>query len=106
MTQPAQQPANVTPLVQPIPDFEKAPVSAAAIKISGTVSVDTYQDTIVSLDDRVRLVGEYRVVGVNFKVDEKTGETKREQILRPINLQLCPWDPADPNDQGIVKARP
>jgi hypothetical protein len=90
----------------PIPDFEGAKVETCNIKVSGQATVDTYDDVIISLDDRVRLVGEYRVVGVRFYVNEKTGETVREQILKPLNLQLCPFDPSDPNDNGIVRARP
>jgi hypothetical protein len=94
-------------LVKPsIPPFEGAAVEGASIKISGNCPVESADDVLISIDDRVRLVGEYRVVGVNFKVDPKTGDTIREQLLKPISVQLCPWDPSDPTDDGIVRARP
>jgi hypothetical protein len=84
MTQPATQPATVTQIGNPL-------IPA---------------DIVISTDDRVRLVGEYRVVGVRHDVDDKTGEVIRIQILKPISIQLCPWDPSDPTDDGIVRARP
>lgn len=99
-------PPPTTVATKSIPDFEGASIAATSMKITGTVEVDAEPDMVISLDDRVRLVGEYRVVGVSFKVDPKTGDTVREQILKPIEVQLCPWDPTDPTDNGIVKARP
>lgn len=98
--------ANLTLVKPPIPQFEGANVENATIKISGAATVEAESDVLISIDDRVRLVGEYRVVGVNFRVDPKTGDTVREQLLKPISVTLCPWDPQDPTDDGIVRARP
>lgn len=98
--------ASVALVKPPIPAFEGAPVESANIKISGACTVESDNDVVIGIDDRVRLVGEYRVVQVNFRVDPKTGDTIREQILKPITVQLCPWDPNDPTDDGIVRARP
>lgn len=107
MTQPATTGgANLALVKPPIPAFEGATVESANIKITGAATVEASEDVIIGIDDRVRLVGEYRVVGVHFKVDPKTGDTVREQILKPITVSLCPWDPADPTDDGIVRARP
>ncbi len=106
MTAPVIPPPTVGTARPSIPDFEGASITSTSMKITGTVEVDAAEDLVISLDDRVRLVGEYRVVGVTFKVDPKTGDTIREQILKPIEVQLCPWDPTDPTDNGIVKARP
>lgn len=90
-----------------IPDFEKAKVAKTLIRIQGTTDIDTYDDVTVSLDDRLRAVGEFRVVAVRFIVDKKTGDVVREQIIAPVDpLQLVPWDPSDPNDKGVLKARP
>lgn len=103
MTQPA---TNVHHFPSPaIPKFEGAEVSSVSIKISGRSEVVGAEDVVISTDDRVRLVGEYRVVGVRHFVDEKTGEITREQVLKPLSIQLCPWDPSDPTDDGIVRAR-
>lgn len=106
MTQPSfQTPGSSLSLVRPsIPGFEGMVVAETKVIISGTSQVDT-QDTIVSIDDRVRLVGDFRCVGVSFEVD-KNGDTIRVQKLKPIEVTLCPWDPTDVNDNGIVKARP
>lgn len=110
MTQPNFQApgAPALSLVKPpIPKFEGASVASTAVKVSGTAPInDNGTDLVLSIDDRVRMVGEYRVVGVHFKVDPKTGDTIREQTLKPIELDICPWDPNDPTDDGIVRARP
>lgn len=98
--------ATVALVKPPIPAFEGAAVESATVQITGTCTVDADNDVLVSIDDRVRLVGEYRVVGVQFVVDPKTGDTVRKQVLKPIAIQLCPWDPNDPTDDGIVRARP
>lgn len=108
-TAPFQAPGQATPLSlvrPPIPKFEGAAVVSTTTKISGTAPIDTDEDLIISIDDRVRLVGEYRVVGVMFKVDPKTGDTVREHLLKPVEVTLCPWQPNDPTDNGIVRARP
>jgi hypothetical protein len=97
-----QQPAvqTVAPLT-----FEGAQVGMKEIKISGQCSIDA--DMTVSMDDLVRAVGVYRVIGVRFYVHKKTGETVRQQILSPVEtLVVVPFDSSNPNDDGIVRARP
>lgn len=109
MTQPAFQApgqSSLSLVKPPIPKFEGSDVASTNTKINGNAPLDAGTDLVLSIDDRVRLVGEYRVVGVAFRVDPKTGDTVREQILKPIELALCPWDPTDPTDDGIVRARP
>jgi hypothetical protein len=89
--------------------FEGADVGKSEIRITGTCVVDTPNisgEAEVSIDDRIRAVGEFRVVGVRFVVDEKTGEVTRQQLVKPIDIQLCPFDPSDPSDDGILRARP
>ena len=103
---PGQTPSTLSLVKPAIPKFEGAAVLSTSIKISGTCQVDASDDLVLSIDDRVRMVGEYRVVGVYFRVDTKTGDTIREQILKPLELALCPWDPNDPTDTGVVQARP
>lgn len=89
-----------------LPAFEKAPVSRTEIKISGQCAVNTFDEVAVGLDDRLRVVGEFRVVKVLHYVD-KAGEVVRQQVIAPISdLELVPWDPADPTDDGIVRVRP
>ena len=47
-----------------------------------------------------------RVVGINHKVNS-AGELIRIVTLGPVReLQVVPWDPRNPNDDGIVRARP
>lgn len=90
----------------PIPAFEGTPVAATRLRISGMSQADVGTDVVVSTDDMMRLVGEFRVVGVRHYVDEKTGDLIREHIAKPVQIDLCPFDPSDPSDDGVVRARP
>jgi hypothetical protein len=86
-------------------EFEKSQVATVVTKISGATSVDSF-DQVISIDDRIRVVGEFKVVGVDFSV-AKDGSIVRTQKVAPCgDLVLVPWDPSDPSDQGIVRARP
>lgn len=91
---------------QHIPKFEGREVNQAKIKIGGAAKVP-FDDVIISVDDRVRIVGEYKVTGIRHYVDEATGDLVREQIIRPIDetIMLAPWDPQDPKDDGVIRAR-
>jgi hypothetical protein len=87
----------------PIPMFEGRPVDAAVVRITGSMPTDELPEVIISVDDRVRLVGEYRVVAVRHYVDPKTGGLVREQVLKPLVVNTIPWDPSDPNDDGVIR---
>lgn len=86
--------------------FEGMQVGRVITKISGSTGVEMgFED--VSIDDRVRLCGEFRVVKVNHYAG-KDGVLVREQVLAPLadqNLQLVPFDSTNPNDNGIVRMR-
>ncbi len=88
----------------PLPRFEGRPVHQAKIRVSGTVKVPL-DDIVISVDDRVRLVGEYRVTGIRHYVDDATGDLVREQIIRPLDetIMLSPWGS---DDDGVIRARP
>lgn len=102
---PTQQATHLQ-VPDPIPQFEGNDVAATRVKVSGLSQVDVGKDVVISTDDRVRMVGEFRVVGVRHYVDEKTGDIYREQVVKPIRMELCPFDPSDPTDDGIVRNRP
>ena len=88
------------------PAFEGLAVRETTVKLNGEGKVESLAGLVVSIDDRVRLVGEFKVIGVNHKVDNKTGEVIREMVFKASNLELAPWDPADPTDDGVLRARP
>lgn len=101
-------PPLVTPGAQsPIPtmEFEKAQVTTVITKISGSPHLDAFGEP-VSIDDRIRAVGEFKVIGVRHEV-QKDGSIARIQIVSCISdLECVPWDPSDPNDKGIIHVRP
>ena len=88
----------------PFPMFEGRHVDAAHLRIAGTTPLDEMGDVVVSVDDRVRLTAEYKVVGVRHYVDPRTGDLIREQILKPLFVELAPWDPSDPKDDGVIRS--
>jgi hypothetical protein len=100
------EPAVANPFQQapPIPLFEGRKVDAVSIRIAGTMPTDELPAMTVSVDDRVRLVGEYKVVAVRHYADPKTGDLVREQVLKPILVDTLPWDATDPDDDGIIRA--
>lgn len=106
--QPMFQPPTPPQLPRPagIPAFEGVDVKSTMTKMVGSVAITADDDIVVSMDDRIRLVGDFRVVGVNFKVDPKTGDVIREHLVKVVSIQPCPWDPTDPTDDGIIRARP
>jgi hypothetical protein len=96
---PAQTPAAVQ-------EFEGIPVADVQIVISGKSAIEATNTPAVHMDDLIRAVGEFRVVGINHKVNS-AGELVRIVTLGPVReLQVVPWDPRNPNDDGIVRARP
>ena len=102
-----QGPTLVPGSPSPVLEFEHAPVAKSTIQISGKCSVAADDMETVSLDDRLRVCGEFRVMGVRHQVDPKTGDVVRVQVIAPLGeLELVPWDPSDPSDNGVVRARP
>lgn len=89
----------------PVPNFEGRSVDGLRVKVVGRADLDDL-DEVLSVDDRVLMLAEYRVVGVRHYVDEKNGDLIREASIKPIRMDLHPWDEADPTDKGIVRALP
>lgn len=105
-TAPTPTPTNTGPRQNGLPMFEGAPVARTEIKLSGSASINTNDGISVTMDDRIRVVGQFRVTKVTHYAD-KNGDIVRVQYVTPIDdLELCPWDPADPTDDGIVRVRP
>lgn len=96
---------TVTPISGRFPMFEGASVAATQVKLAGEAKAESLAGLVVGIDDRVRLVGEYKVIGVRHFIN-KDGELVREMIFKASNVELAPWDPADPKDDGVVRARP
>jgi hypothetical protein len=89
-----------------LPVFERATVQSTEIKISGSCAIDTHGELTVSLDDLIRAVGVFRVVRINHYVN-KAGDVVRQQVLAPVeDLEVVPFDSSNPNDDGVVRARP
>lgn len=107
---PVAAPPLATPSATPSPlpgvaEFEKASVARTVTKLAAGCTVEDLGQT-VSLDDRIRVVGEFQVVKVTHEID-KDGAVVRVQTVKPAgDIVLVPWNPSDPTDNGIVRARP
>lgn len=88
---------------KPIPDFEGLPIDATIVKTTGNSVIDAFEATALNIDDRIRVVGVVRVVGVRFTPHPKTGATVREHLVKFVELSPTPWDPMDPTDDGVVR---
>lgn len=85
--------------------FEGAQVSKAETKLTGTYVMAGEEATSLAIDDRVRVIAEYRVVGVRFEANAN-GDLVRTHLLKVIEAERCPYDPSDPTDDGIWRSRP
>lgn len=101
--------SNVTQL-QPsatgqYPEFEGHAIEYVVTKVTGTVQIP--DDQVLHLDDRIRVISEWRIVAVNHRMD-KDGKWFREQVIKHFEspgvatTAICPWDPSDPTDNGIL----
>lgn len=95
--------ATVHPM-SPFPRFEGQTVHGTEIRISGLSKVDAADNVVVTTDDIVRLIGEFKCVGIRHEVN-KDGELIRVQMMKPLNVDTAPWNPADPKDDGVQRAR-
>lgn len=105
MTAAAQSNVSHLPNANPLaPTFEGQVVEGLEIKITGLTSLDV-TDLVVSTDDRLRLVGEFRCKSVRHYIN-KDQKLIREMTMTAERAEPCPWDPADPDDDGVIRARP
>lgn len=86
------------------PPFEDIPVELSETKISGLSTLND-SDLLIQMNDRVRIVIETRATAVSHSFD-KEGRFVRQQQLKVIAVDLAPWNPLDPHDDGILRARP
>lgn len=73
-----------------IPDFEGHKVAQTKAKITSTTGLEV-DDRVWRVDDFVRLEVEGRVVNVEHKVDEKTGDLYRIHTIKAIDTRVLPW---------------
>ncbi len=94
---------DAEPVKEPIL-FEGKVVDRTEIKISGLTGLsEAYEGVKIGLDDRVRLVVETRATKVDHYVD-KDNQLVRSQTLKVFVADVVPWNPADPSDDGIIRA--
>lgn len=96
---------HMVPAIEPIPEvpmFEGKPVEATRLKVtSPTHGLEI--DKVLRMDDIIRVVIEARVSDVAHKVNERTGALIRHQSAKVISAALIPWNPEDPNDEGVLR---
>ncbi len=98
------QPAEELEVQPPFPMFEGKDVKGLGIKITQLSQMNSPDMPVFRVDDRLRVVGVFKCIGVRHYTD-KNGDLIREQIVVPVELEPCPWDPTDPNDDGVARER-
>lgn len=96
----ATDPASVD--VEGVPSFDGKVVSETAMKFSGLASAMPCDDKVLKIDNVVRVTIEGVVTGVTHQVD-KDGNLVRIQTVKPMEVEFTPFDPDDPNDDGVIR---
>lgn len=98
-----EAPVNVSRLREPAM-FEGKPVDRMEVKITGVKGLsEAYDQVKVNIHDRVRLVVETRVKGISHYLD-KDNQLVRLQEVVATAVDLVPWDPQNPDDDGVLRA--
>ena len=103
MSEAASLEATIHHLTPPVPNFEKRTVDGLVGKIRGGNVILDEEMPVCSIDDRVNVLVEMTVVGISHEVD-KDGHLVRVQTFKPQSMQVVPYDPSDPADDGVVRA--
>ena len=74
-----------------LPTFEGKEVEFTAAKITSVAGLEI-DDAVWPVDHYVRMVVECRVVGIDHKVNEKTGKLGRVHLLKAIDSTVVAWD--------------
>ena len=74
-----------------LPDFEGKTVKYTAAKITSVSGLEV-DDAVWRVDQYVRLEVECRVVGIDHKVNEKSGDLVRVHLLKAVDSKVLPWD--------------
>jgi len=74
-----------------LPQFEGKDVEYTGAKITSVGSLEI-DDAVWPVDHYVRMVVECRVVGIDHKVNEKTGKLGRVHVLKAIDSKVIDWD--------------
>lgn len=94
----SEQPTAPIPAV---PMFEGKPVITTKLRITSTLALDV-GDTVLRMDDIVRLVVDARVTAIHHNENGK-GDLERVQTAKAIAVEVVPWNPDDPNDTGVFR---
>ncbi|RYZ15696.1 MAG: hypothetical protein EOO70_06220 [Myxococcaceae bacterium] len=82
------------PLKPALPEFEGNKVARTKAQFTSTSNLEV-EDEVYRLDDVKRFYVEAKVVNIHHKVNEKTGELDRVQVLKVVDVQPVTWN--DPN---------
>lgn len=96
-----EEPTPIRP-VPPIPEFEGKPVAGTRLKITSATNLEC-EDRVLHVDDIVRVEVDARVTSIGHDVNEKTGELVRYQTAKALDVQIVPFNPNDPDDNGVFR---
>lgn len=85
-----------------VPYFEGKLVHSTSLKLSSATGLDI-DDRVLRTDDIIHVLVDARVSGINHLVDERTGKMERVQTAKVLDVTLVPWNPSDPDDEGVLR---
>lgn len=83
--------------------FEGRKVDSSEVRIAGVTGLDSLDDWLLGVDDRVRIVVETRVTSVDHYTN-KDGKLIRRHTLKALRTDVTPWDPGNPDDRGVLRS--
>lgn len=92
--QPYEPDREPTHINKRIPEFEGMKVSHAKAQFTSTSNLEV-EDEVYRIDEVKRFYVEAKVVNVHHRVNEKTGDLDRVQVLKVVDVQPVTW--TDPN---------
>ena len=90
-TAPVEYEHRIEVLGSTLPQFEGKEVEFTAAKITSVAGLEI-EDSVWPMDHYVRMVIEARVVGIDHKVNEKTGKLGRVHLLKAVDSKVIPWE--------------
>lgn len=77
-----------------IPEFEGNKVHRTKAQFTSATNLEV-EDEVYRLDQVKRFYVEAKVVNVHHRVNEKTGELDRVQVLKVVDVKPVSWDVAE-----------
>lgn len=77
-------------------------MNGTRLKITSATNLEC-EDQVLHHDDIIRVMVDARVTRIGHDVNEKDGTLERVQTVKALDVQIVPFNPNDPNDNGVLR---